>query len=42
MKFNYNIYENYSGEMPENNTHFAEKQILAQEKQSLDDPKQEE
>lgn len=39
MKFNYKIYENYSGEMPENNTHFAEQQILAQVKQQLEEPK---
>ena len=39
MKFNYNIYENYSGEMPENNTHFAEQQILAQVKRSLEESK---
>lgn len=39
MKFNYKIYENYSGEMPEDNTQFTEQKILAQVKRSLEEPK---
>lgn len=39
MKFNYKIYENYSGEMPEDNTQFTEQKILAQVKQQLEEPK---
>ena len=39
MRFNYKIYENYSGEMPEENTQFAEQKILAQVTQQLEEPK---
>lgn len=39
MKCNYKIYENYSGEMPEDNTQFTEQKILAQVKQQLEEPK---
>ena len=39
MKFNYKIYENYSGDMPENNTQFDEQMILAQVKEALEEPK---
>ena len=39
MKFNYKIYENYSGEMPEDNTQFTEQKILAQVKQQLEESK---
>ena len=39
MKCNYKIYENYSGEMPEHNTQLDEQIILAQVKQSLEEPK---
>lgn len=39
MKLNYKIYENYSGEMPEGDTQFAEQKILAQVKQQLEEPK---
>ena len=39
MKFNYKIYENYSGEVPEGDTQFAEQLILAQVKKSLEESK---
>ena len=39
MKFDYKIYENYSGNTPENNTQFNEQMILAQVKKALDEPK---
>lgn len=39
MKFNYKIYENYSGDTPENNTQFDEQMILAQVKEALEEPK---
>ena len=39
MKFNYKIYENYSGDTLENNTQFDEQMILAQVKEALEEPK---
>lgn len=39
MKLNYRIYEEYSGEMPEQNTQFAEQVILAQVKKEYEQPK---
>lgn len=39
MKLNYRIYEEYSGEMPEEHTQFAEQVILAQVKKEYEQPK---